>query len=367
MAVTETSAAYDAPAFAARAVKIAHRLRRAAPPSPPIALYWALFAGSASSFVVSAAIGDGPSALTTLIAAFGAAACGWSWLFARALFRPREDMGVWPIVMVAALAAAAAVITFVDAFAPGLEASSPALRIIDNGQKLLGSAALLLAISEALQGYSSALPRSEKRLRAFFITSYAAMVAIAVLWANQSAEGTLAAQWSDAVKIVCASAALIGATAAMRYRTGHPLKRAAPSGRVSRRAATADDHALSTKIMQALTRDDLFATPDLSVAQLARRLNAPEYKVTQAITGALGARNFNQLINTLRIERAKQLLADPALADQSIFAIALDCGFASIGPFNRAFKQMTSSTPSAFRAEQARGRKSPNNACSVGE
>ncbi len=354
MAVTETSANFGAPAIIARAAKLTGALSRSAPPTPSVGLCWALFATSAFCFVISSSFGGALGPAATPVAAFGAAACGWSWLFARALFRAREDMGVWPIIMVAALAAAAAVITFVDAFAPGLEASSPALRIIDNGQKLLGSAALLLAMSEALQGYSNALPRRENRLRAFFIASYAAMVAIAVLWANQSAEGTLAARWSDVVKIVCASAALIGATAAMRYRTGHPLKRAAPSGRVSRRAATADDHALSTKIMQALTRDDLFSTPDLSVAQLARRLNAPEYKVTQAITGALGARNFNQLVNTLRIERAKQMLANPAMADQSIFAIALDCGFGSIGPFNRAFKQKTGSTPSAYRASERR-------------
>ncbi len=40
----------------------------------------------------------------------------------------------------------------------------------------------------------------------------------------------------------------------------------------------------------------------------------------------------------------------PDSADLSILEIALDSGFASIGPFNRAFKEMTGQTPRAFRA-----------------
>jgi AraC-like DNA-binding protein len=42
-------------------------------------------------------------------------------------------------------------------------------------------------------------------------------------------------------------------------------------------------------------------------------------------------------------------LGDPARADRPILLIAFDCGFASVGPFNRAFKAETGLTPRMFR------------------
>ena len=64
---------------------------------------------------------------------------------------------------------------------------------------------------------------------------------------------------------------------------------------------------------------------------------------------ALGFRNFNQMANRFRIEEAKRRLADPALRRLPILTIAYDCGFGSVGPFNRAFKAETGLTPLEFR------------------
>ena len=46
------------------------------------------------------------------------------------------------------------------------------------------------------------------------------------------------------------------------------------------------------------------------------------------------------------------MLADPVHDDDPILAIAIAmaCGFGSIGPFNRAFKDDAGVTPSQFRA-----------------
>jgi AraC-like DNA-binding protein len=95
----------------------------------------------------------------------------------------------------------------------------------------------------------------------------------------------------------------------------------------------------------------LHAETHLKVADLAKRLEVPEYKVSQCITGALGFPNFNQMINHWRVERAKAMLADDRYADLPVLTIALDCGFGSIGPFNRAFKAHTGVTPTQFRSD----------------
>ncbi|WP_366140325.1 AraC family transcriptional regulator [uncultured Umboniibacter sp.] len=44
----------------------------------------------------------------------------------------------------------------------------------------------------------------------------------------------------------------------------------------------------------------------------------------------------------------------PNHAHQSISTIAFDCGYNSIGPFNRAFKELTGFTPKAYRESQSR-------------
>ena len=60
-------------------------------------------------------------------------------------------------------------------------------------------------------------------------------------------------------------------------------------------------------------------------------------------------RNFNAFLNRYRIEEAKVALADPAQKEVPVLTIAMDTGFQSIGPFNRAFKAATDVTPTEFR------------------
>ena len=54
-------------------------------------------------------------------------------------------------------------------------------------------------------------------------------------------------------------------------------------------------------------------------------------------------------MNGYRLAEAEAALSDPAQAAVSILTIALDAGFGSIGPFNRAFKAETGVTPSEYR------------------
>ncbi|WP_371070074.1 helix-turn-helix domain-containing protein [Salmonella enterica] len=46
----------------------------------------------------------------------------------------------------------------------------------------------------------------------------------------------------------------------------------------------------------------------------------------------------------------KVALADPAQREVPILTIALDAGFGSLGPFNRAFREAEGMTPSEFRS-----------------
>ena len=88
----------------------------------------------------------------------------------------------------------------------------------------------------------------------------------------------------------------------------------------------------------------------LTIAALAARLGEQEYRLRRLINRQLGHRNFAQFLNTYRLDEVRQALVDPAQRDVPILTIALDAGFGSLGPFNRAFREAEGMTPSEYRA-----------------
>ena len=87
----------------------------------------------------------------------------------------------------------------------------------------------------------------------------------------------------------------------------------------------------------------------LTIGSLAARMSLPEYRLRQIINEGLGHRNFNAFLNRYRIDEAKAALADSSQQDVPVLTIAMDAGFQSLGPFNRAFKADTGLTPTEFR------------------
>ncbi len=94
----------------------------------------------------------------------------------------------------------------------------------------------------------------------------------------------------------------------------------------------------------------------LTIAALAARLGMPEYRLRRVINQGLQYRNFSEFLNRYRLADVTSALADPAQDEVPILTIALDAGFGSIGPFNRAFKAHTGVTPTEFRRTRPRRR-----------
>jgi AraC-like DNA-binding protein len=87
----------------------------------------------------------------------------------------------------------------------------------------------------------------------------------------------------------------------------------------------------------------------LTIGSLAVLMSLPEYRLRQIINEGLGHRNFNAFLNRYRIDEAKTALADAGQKDVPVLTIAMDAGFQSLGPFNRAFKADSGLTPTEFR------------------
>jgi AraC-like DNA-binding protein len=125
-----------------------------------------------------------------------------------------------------------------------------------------------------------------------------------------------------------------------------PPVRPTPS---STSAPEVDDAPLLAQVQALMARDRLHRQEGLTITTVAARLGVPEYRLRRAINQGSGARNFNAFLNGYRLEEAKAALADPAQREVPILTIALDSGFGSLAPFNRAFKQATALTPTEFR------------------
>ena len=100
-----------------------------------------------------------------------------------------------------------------------------------------------------------------------------------------------------------------------------------------------------------MEEEKVYRQEGFGVAALVAALNVPEYRLRRLINQRLGHRNFSSFVNGYRLAEATAALADPAQADVPILTIALDTGFQSIGPFNRAFKAQTGMTPTAYRKQ----------------
>ena len=100
-------------------------------------------------------------------------------------------------------------------------------------------------------------------------------------------------------------------------------------------------------VVEILEVNRMYATHGLKIADVSRELGVPEYRLREVIIGALGYKNFNQFVNSIRIKDAStQLINKTGLP---ILSIALDVGFSSITSFNKSFFQKHGCTPTEFR------------------
>lgn len=106
------------------------------------------------------------------------------------------------------------------------------------------------------------------------------------------------------------------------------------------------------RVLDLVNGQKAYREEGLTIAALAERVKIPEHRLRRLINGGLGFRNYAAFLNARRIAEAKDRLADPAQGRVSILTMALDLGYGSVGPFNRAFKEATGMTPTEFRRRQ---------------
>jgi AraC-like DNA-binding protein len=315
-----------------------------------------LAAGTAVYAVSSAAgsaslIGQGTVAGASLIA-IATGNIVVFWLFSRAVFDDAFEVRPAHVVVWAVVAS----ISFANCLLAGVSMAWPS-HLVGAGLSILALGFIALAILQTVATWSGDLVEGRRRLRAFVVTVAAAYGVFNAL------TQLLAFPPSPAVSVANAATLLlvVGAIALSLSRLSGEDLFAAPVAPAlaaepdTSPQATFADQKLADALNVLITDYRVYREEGLSIGTLAARLCVPEYRLRRLINGQLGYRNFNAFLNGYRIEEARAALADPSQAEVPVTTIALDAGFQSIGPFNRAFKDAIGVTPSEYRRARLAG------------
>lgn len=99
------------------------------------------------------------------------------------------------------------------------------------------------------------------------------------------------------------------------------------------------------RIKDYLCTEKVYTDPLISLERLAKGIKMPEKLLSQVINQSSG-NNFNDFINSFRIEYAIELMKN---SDMKILEIAYESGFNSKTTFNTSFKKNTGLTPSEYK------------------
>lgn len=108
-----------------------------------------------------------------------------------------------------------------------------------------------------------------------------------------------------------------------------------------------DIEPLKASLNELMQNKLLYRNPLLSLTELSDEMGVHKKQISAIINRGFEM-NFNDYVNSFRIEEVKNRLEQGGAEDFTILAIALDSGFNSKTTFNRAFKKYTDTTPQQF-------------------
>ncbi len=326
-------------------------------------IIFAVFCGSIAIMATKKLTGDSIGAYQYLLGMGVCATCNGYWLLSRSLFRNESPIQIHHLLFAAAIALLI-VIKQGYLFASSLSLLSALTgnltqHVLTELTVLLSSCVLVLSFWEGCRGFKQA-SKTGKAQRVLFLTTFGLAVSMSKVSQGVLANNPQAHEW---VIVFITLFVLFNTHVLMRWRFKESKMASSEylsssvepitvdnSPMVStEESISASESELAHQVKELLVGKSLFLQPNLKVADIARQLDVSEYRISRALRSEQGARNFNQYINELRIKHAQDLLIDPDKQKWPVLVVGLESGFASVGPFTRAFKAMTSFTPNQYR------------------
>ncbi len=287
----------------------------------------------------------GPEIVTGIVMApiwaFSVMGAGLFWAFARDLFHDtRSDLRRF----------APAVLLLLIGLAGGPHGERPVFWLLHN---LVGGALALHMLFLIASGWRGDLVEPRRRLRGPMLLAGAVYALVIILVQTGEIFAGSAEALSPIAALVLMTLALasmwaFGRVDGLLFASSQPTPTATKDEPTPIDAA---DARLADELDRLMREEKTYREEGLTISSLAMRLRVPEHRLRQLINQKLGHRNFSAFLNQWRLDDAKAALKDATQQEVPISTIALDAGFASLGPFNRAFKADTGLTPTEFRSQ----------------
>jgi AraC-like DNA-binding protein len=267
------------------------------------------------------------------------------WLFASAVFDDASQLRLWHVVALIAMVAVG-----MSSYAVmGADARSTHL-LLTVVYRVLSLACLLGGLWIAFRGRAADLLEHRRRLRDW-LTAIVGAYMLIVVAVEISLFGRQPPIFLSTLNI--AVILVIAHTVCHGLAKVNPLLLDAPT----RNSAMDDSLPESQRqVLERLRREieqqHCYRQEGLSIAALADKIGTQEYVLRRVINQGLGFRNFNEFLHSYRIRDACERLRQAGGRKPPVLTIALEVGYSSVGPFNRAFKEMTGMTPTEYRQKQ---------------
>ena len=96
-----------------------------------------------------------------------------------------------------------------------------------------------------------------------------------------------------------------------------------------------------------MKKEKWFQNPSLSLRELAENVNISSNKLSWLLNERIG-QNFNEYINSFRLENFKEIALNPVNSHLTLLALAYESGFNSKSVFNTFFKKNEGMTPKVW-------------------
>lgn len=207
-----------------------------------------------------------------------------------------------------------------------------------------------------LQGRHNDMIESRRRVRLYFLVALALTIILILI-----SERLFSQQYPDKVNTLRAAITLALAFWGTYWMLGFQSEKLAFEALTTKPTERPNidprDEKLHSLLIEQMESKHVYMEPGLSIKALAEKLNSPEHHLRALINQGLGFRNFNGFMNHYRIEAVKRAMLDIDNARTPILTLAMNVGFNSLAPFNRAFLKRTGQTPTEFRSKN---KKTPN-------
>lgn len=272
----------------------------------------------------------------------------WFWLFCSALFADRMRLAPRHVACLAAMAIVGLAVTSIVTDAPTGFERLLAIAFAAASLIFIGLGPLTVYL-----GRRADLDARRRRIRTWFVplvSMYLAAVVLVqafVMLSGQPTPRPLVLLNLAIIDIVAVAAVLTFVQ--IKMFNWLDLVEPAPTPDMLSRL----ELSVLERLNRRLVPERLYAREGLSIATLAEALDTQEHVLRRVINRGLGFKNFNDFLHSHRLREAGARLRDPSQQRVPVLTIALDVGYGSIGPFNRAFKERFGMTPTEYRRTSA--------------